>query len=198
MSGSPIDIVTIEEAREELFEKGNQYDDAILRRIAALSHVFEAETGWSFKQRVLTARRVDGEGQYFLLLPFVPVQSVSAIEIRSEMTDAVVSTLAPTDFILKDAERGRIQLLNGQCFPPGFRNVLVTMTIGFLATDERLARAKALLLEQLSFDYHTWQNHEQGIVAKSFSDGNVSFAPRTHLLQKVQDGLDALRSWRVM
>jgi hypothetical protein len=125
-------------------------------------------------------------------LPFVPVQSLTKIDLRYSIADTVYKTLTdPTKWILKDKAIGLLQLTEDY-FVSGCRNVLLTMSVGYLATDMEYAQLQALLLTQLQFDYRKWDRNEIGVTSRSLQDGNIGFVPSTQLLREVRDGLDLL------
>lgn len=199
-------LVTLAEAREELKEKSQQYDEVLQRRIDALSSTFESETGWALKQRTLTGYRMNGNNKSYALIPIVPVQSVTQIQIRYECDDTTYKTITDTSkFILKGKDEyghsisGRLQLLD-DFFLGGNANVLLNMVVGFATTHPKIEEAKRLMYMQLAYEYRRWQNNEQGLLTRSSGDGNVSFQPQfatvmTALLREVSDGLVMLRNW---
>lgn len=192
-------LLTVDQARDELREKSQLYDGIIERRLNALAGIFERETGWALKSRDLEAYRVDGSGKRDLYIPIVPVQEITQIDMRYEDETSYRTLTSPADddeFILKNVKTGYVQLISDS-FPCGKRNILLDMTVGFTSADYELAEAQRLLVMQLSFEYHRWQTNEAGVIAKSYSDGSISFAPQTHILREVLDGLTAMKNRQV-
>lgn len=197
-------IITLDEAYEELKENTTNYDTILARRINGLSETFETLTGWCIASQSLTAFRVDGDRlmntgygltTQTLLIPILPVQSVTKIDIHDGLSDASTSVITDTTaFVLKGLDRhgvsqsGHLQLLSG-AYSTGTCNILLDMVVGFTATHPKLAEAKRLLVTQLQYEYKRWQRNEAGLLTTSMPDGSISFAPGSNLLREVSDGL---------
>src|ERR1043166_5908887 len=191
----PLSAAALIKASEgKVFLKENsfhKYGD-IGRRINGLSFIFEAYVGRKIKQQTLTDYRVDGNNKTHLILPFVPVQSLTKIDIHYSIDDTVYKTITDSSkWTLKDKYLGLVQLKE-DVFIAGSRNVLLTMSVGYLATDLDFSQYQTLLLTQLQFDYRKWDRNEIGVTSRSLQDGNIGFVPSTQLLREVRDGLDLL------
>ena len=191
-------LVTLPQAKGNLGETSSANDEIIERQINALSLSFESGTGRKLKQQTLTDYRVNGNSKTYLFLPFVPVQSVSKVEIRYSINDSIYKTITDTSkFLLKDKRTGILQLKEDS-FVCGVKNILVTMSVGYLATDGELAQAQALLLTQLKFDYNKWQHNEIGVTSRTLQDGSIGFVTGSQFLKEVREGLEALQDRRVL
>jgi hypothetical protein len=185
-------LITVSDAKAFLKESSTDNDGDIERRINGLSFIFEAYVGRKIKQQTLTDYRVDGNNKTHLILPFVPVQSLTKIDIRYSIDDTVYKTITDSSkWTLKDKYLGLVQLKE-DVFIAGSRNVLLTMSVGYLATDLDFSQYQTLLLTQLQFDYRKWDRNEIGVTSRSLQDGNIGFVPSTQLLREVRDGLDLL------
>lgn len=201
-------IASMDEAREELRETSQKYDAVLERRINALSQIFEKQSGLILVQKTLTGFRVNGSGCEALMVPLLPLQSVSKIDMRYDFDDS--SYIDPitdtTTFIVKDKDEyghshtGYLQLLlTGSIywFPPGKNNILLDTIVGYASTHPVRAEVQRLFFMQLSYEYRRWQQNETGLLGRTQSDGNVSFAIPHNLLQEVVEGLDSLRIRRL-
>ena len=192
-------IVDIAEAGTFLREKAEP--GALERKINSLSGNFERASNRKLKLQTLTDYRVDGSGSSSLLLPFVPTQSVSKIEIRYRDETVYKTFTSAADFVLKDKNAGILTLIN-EVFPRGERNVLLTMLVGYLATDMEFAAFQEAFLTQLKFDYRKWDHDEVGLSSRALADGSIQFmggqfaSVKTHFLREVQDLLDLYRDRR--
>ena len=192
-------IVDIAEAMAFIREKSEPA--ALERKINSLSGNFERDSRRKIKLQTLTDYRVDGTGSSSLLLPFVPTQSVSKIEIRYPDETVYKTITSAADFVLKDKNVGVLTLIK-DVFPRGERNVLLTMPVGYLATDMEFAAFQEAFLTQLKFDYRKWDHDETGLSSRALADGSIQFmggqfaTVKTHFLREVQDLLDLYRDRR--
>ena len=204
-------IVDIAEAMAFIREKAEPA--ALERKINSLSGNFERVSCRKIKLQTVTDYRVDGSGSSSLLdyrdgrssssllLPFVPCQSVSKIEIRYRDESVYKIFTSAADFVLKDKNVGLLTLIN-DFFPRGERNILLTMSVGYLATDMEFAAFQEAFLTQLKFDYRKWDHDEVGLSSRALADGSIQFmggqfaTVKTHFLREVQDLLDLYRDRR--
>jgi hypothetical protein len=193
---NPNALVTLAEAKSFLKESASTNDLEIERRINSLTATFENELDRKIKQQTLTDYRIDGTGKYYALLPFVPVQSVTKVEIRYQQTELVYKTITdPAKFTVKDKDLGLLELVE-DVFSAGTKNILITMSVGYLTTDLEYPLLQSLLLVQLKFDFKKWDQNEIGVSSRSLQDGNIQFIPTGRLLREVQEGLMTLRDNR--
>lgn len=201
MALSTTALLSLEETRDALKQKGQFDTDDVIRMINALTLVFEKQTGRLLKQRTLTDYRVDGSGDRSIVLPWIPVQSVSRVDIRN-CDDSVNVVITDSTKWKLDKKSGILELFEN-LFVEGDRNVLVTMSVGYADADIELDELKNLLVMQLIIDWRRIKNNEVGIASRSMADGNVTFSggwgmsPPRRLLKEVEDGLVAFRDERL-
>lgn len=183
-------IVTLVEAKNFVGEVNSTNDVDIQRMIDGLSALFEGYTHRKIVQQTLTDYRIDGNGCRSVLLPFSPVQSVTAVKIRYSSDDTTYKNVTDTTkFVVKDKNLGLLQMFEDTLIC-GKRNVLVTMSVGYLAADGELLSIKDIFLRQFQFDYIRWQNREVGVNSKTFADGSLGFVPSGGLLKETKERLD--------
>src|ERR1043166_9457929 len=122
-------LITVSDGKALLKESSTHNGGAIERRVNSLRFTFEAYVGRKIKQQTLTDYRVDGNNKTHLILPFVPVQSLTKIDIRYSIDDTVYKTITDSSkWTLKDKYLGLVQLKE-DVFIAGSRNVLLTMSV---------------------------------------------------------------------
>ena len=181
-------LVTLSEAKAFLSLTSDAFDADIERRINGLTAAFERESNRKIKQQTLTDYRVDGNGRTSMLLPFIPTQAVTKVQIRY-WDETIYKTITDTSkFVLADKNLGILRLLE-DVFIRGSRNVLISMSVGYLSTDNEYGKLQELLLLQLKFDWKKWDQNEIGQSARSLADGNLQFIPTGQFLREVSEGL---------
>ena len=187
-------IVDIADAMAFIQEKANP---AVLeRKINSLSGNFERVSCRKIKLQTLTDYRVDGSGNSSLELPFIPTQSVTKIEMRFRDESIYRTLTSAADFALKN---GRVLTLLKDVFLRGELNILLTMSVGYLATDMEFAAFQEAFLTQLKSDYRKWDHDEVGLSSRALADGSIQFmggqfaTVKTHFLREVQDLLELYR-----
>lgn len=188
-------FITLDDAKTALRQP--QAADAILeRKINALTLLFEKEVARKIKKQTLTGYRVDGNGRSSFRPPFLPVQSVTSIELRyssgwGSFYDETVYKIITDTAAFTIINKKDIVLIN-EVFLWGISNVLLTMAVGYEDTDPEMSSYRDLLLTQLVYDFNRWDLYEVGAVSKTFQDGSVSYSPPTILIKEVRDGLSML------
>ena len=191
-------IVTLNEAKAFLIEKSTEFDSDIQNQINGLSTIFDRELGRKIKNQTLTDYRVDGTGYYRIILPWAPVQSVSKVDIRNDCDDSVYKTITDSSkWILKDKKQGLLQMVEDVLIC-GSRNILITMSVGYIDADVELAAIKDLFLKQLKFNYVRWRNQEIGVQSRTFQDGSIGFIPSGGMLKEVTENLQGFRDTRII
>src|SRR5262245_57929149 len=190
-------IVSLAEAKNYLNITAETNDSVIERMINDLSEEFEDRTERKIKQRTLTDYRIDGNGTYCVYLPFVPVQSVTKVEIRYT-NEVVFKTITDTTkFILKSMNVGRLELIE-DLFMIGSRNILITMSIGYPTTDCHWSSFQTHFLNQLHWDYQEWDKNIIGVSSRGLQDGSVQYLPRSRFIPKVQQFLRSMRDGQAL
>lgn len=188
-------IDDLTELKEVLKIPGNQDDANLEMLVNGITAKFETVTERMLRKRTLTDYRINGNGLMEILLPWVPVQSVTKVEIRNTADDSVQAVVTDTSkFILKDKKLGLLTMKEN-VLVCGLKNILVTMEVGFNLTDMEFADCKTYLFKQLAFEYRLLRNNELGLQTRTFQDGSISFVPPVALLKEVEDGLRYWKDW---
>lgn len=200
-------LLTLPESKNYLKITSEATDSIIERMINSLSTEFETETGRKIKQQTLTDYRVDGDDAMqwdesttsrdrTLYLPFAPVQSISKIEMRYS-DESITVTITDSSKWKLNTKKGRVELLE-QPFIAGSQNILITMVVGYPATDDLFSAFQKHFLDQLIWDYEEWDKKITGVSSRSLQDGSVQYLPRHRFIPKVQEFLDKRRDDRVL
>jgi uncharacterized phiE125 gp8 family phage protein len=190
-------LLAMPEAKSYLKITSEETDSVIERMINSLSTEFETATGRKVKQQTLTDYRIDGNGECSILLPFVPVQAVTKVDIRYR-DETVYKTITDTaKFVIKDKRLGLFGLLE-DIFLCGERNILITMSVGFQAADVDWPTYQKHFLDQLTWDYQEWDKNITGVTSRSLQDGSVQYLPRSRFIPKVQEFLEYSRDKRFL
>ena len=191
-------IVSLDEAKSFLGEQSPDRNLEIESRINGLSSIFDQRLGRKTIQQTLTDYRIDGNGSYRATLPWTPVQSVSKVEIRLDRQDLVYKTITDASkWVLKEKRSGVLEMIEDVLIC-GYRNILVTMQVGFAASDWELSSIKKLFLDQLHFEYHRWQKNEIGVQNKNLLDGSIGWIPAGGLLREIDENLELFRDRRIL
>jgi hypothetical protein len=193
-------LISMEQGRAAL-DLAKQSQDADLElAINALTIAFEREVGGPLKARTLTDYRLDGTGGDWLVLPFIPVQSIAKLDIRYTDGTSYLVLIDDTKWTV-GKKSGLLELVE-DCFVEGRQNILVTMSVGWAPGDLELAELQMLLIMQLKVDWNRIKNNEIGLSSRTMADGGVNFAggwgvspPRRFLLE-VSDGLERFKDKR--
>ena len=168
-------IVTLDEAKERLFEKGEKNDTIIEGLIAHFTALVEAEVGRPVKKRTLTDERCDGSGTPEILLPWTPVQTVTSFEIRSDLDDSTVTTITDTTKFWIKSKRSGLVRLKENIFNEGVGNILFTGEVGFETTDLEWKVFQEAMHIALGDYYPRWERRELSTVSKSYPEGSATF-----------------------
>ena len=170
-------ILTLDDAKERLFEKSEENDPIIEKMIDHFTGLIENEIGTFAVQRTLTDERVDGTGTAEILLPWPPIVSITSFKINDDGDDTTCETITDsTKWIEKDLNAGLIRLTES-AFIRGTRNILFTGDVGFVSTGldfRNLEEAAYIMLDDY---YRRWERREIAVVQKSYPDGTATYIP---------------------
>ncbi len=187
-------IVTLAEAKERLFEKGEKNDTVIENLIDHFTKLVEVEAGRPAKKRTLTDERCDGTGTPEILLPWTPVQVVTSFEIRSELDDSTIETIADTTKFWIKSKRAGLVRLKESVFEEGFGNVLFTGDVGFETTDLEWKVIQEAIHMALGDYYPRWERRETSTVSKSYPEGSATFIAAAVLPPNARQALSRLEA----
>lgn len=146
MTVSPIDLVTLADARGWLDIPAGSDDVNVQRAITAVSQMIATWCSRNFVQADYTDT-YDGTGGFALILRNFPVSSISAVSIDGRIVSAAAGPL-DSGYALS----GRRLILRGSCFSRGQANVVVSYTAGY-APDAIPADLQMACLEWLGGVY---------------------------------------------
>lgn len=188
-------IVTLADARVFLgyaTSTATTNDGIITTMINSISQLLEIETSRKVIQQTLTGYRLDGTGRREILVPYVPLQSVSSVVINDRITDTTLYTF--TSYSVTNPDTGCLMLTDGNIFPRGRNNVVLGLSVGWGATAPELSIFQQACFLQLKNDYKRWENQEVGLVQRSLPDGSVVMQAAHSLLIQV---LEMVRPYKL-
>lgn len=187
-------IITLAEGKVFLGEAAatGTNDGTIEEMINSISTLIEIEVARKVVQQTVSSYRMDGNGKTYLMVPYVPLKSVTSVVVKDTRDDTTLETY--TSFSVVNANTGRLMLTDGNVFPEGRDNVVLGMSVGFATTDYELAVFKEAAYLQLKNDYKRWESQEIGLMSRSLPDGSVTLTPPRGLLLQV---LEMIRPYKL-
>jgi hypothetical protein len=195
-------IVTFDQAERFLgIDTGTDRQDLEIM-INGLSAEFERETRRKLKLQEVTAYQLSGTGCDTIRLPFRPISHVAEITIlnrdgttyRTITNDTSPEEISNDEFTVNPIH-GTVRLYSG-AFPCGVDNVLVTWDAGYASASGELETLRRLLLIQLKYDYRRWKDNNDGVMARQFQDGGITFSrdeTTSALLPRILKALERFR-----
>lgn len=185
-------IITLAQGKAFLQEASEANDTVIEGMISSISTLIETETSRKVIQQTVSNYRLDGLGRRELMVPYVPLQSVSSAVAQDRVTDTVLLTF--TNYSITNPDTGMLMLTDGQVFPRGRNNIVLGMSVGYTATAPELSIFQQACCLQLKNDYKRWENQEIGLVQRSLPDGSVVMQAAHSLLIQV---LEMVRPYKL-